>query len=478
VAEGPVSAPESSGERLDLSGPRSIHLIGAGGTGMSAIGTVLVGMGHRVSGSDTVDSRSLRRLEDLGAVVHVGHAADNLGDSQVVARSTAIAESNVEVLEAQRRSLRVWRRSEILAAICAQRRVIAVGGTHGKTTTSSMLYLVLRDAGLHPSAVIGGEFGGLASGAAWDPAGHWMVVEADESDGTFLQLGAEAAIVTSVEPDHLDYFGDAAGVQRAFEQFVDAVPGALVLCADDAGAAVLANRRSGTASPVVAYGTSIGASVRIVDPRLGGDQASFTLEVQGSSPLSVSIGVPGLHNVRNAAAAMAMAHCLGVSWEDSRAIESYSGVARRMQRRGTFEGAVFVDDYGHLPSEVGAAISAARDGNWERVIVVFQPHRYSRTRDQWPAFADAFVGADVLVVTDVYSAGEPALPGISGRLIFDAVARAHPDAEVRYIPALVDVAKHLRATLADGDLCLTLGAGDVTGLADLVGASGEGDNAS
>jgi UDP-N-acetylmuramate--alanine ligase len=441
---------------------------------MSAIASVLLSMGHQVSGSDQSDSRALRRLENLGAVVRVGHDPSNIEGADIVARSTAVATDNVEVVAAGRAGIEVWRRSELLAAVCDLRRTAAVSGTHGKTTTSSMLFVVLREAGMHPSAIIGGDVAGLGSGAAWDPAGQWMVVEADESDGTFLRLGAEIAVVTSVEPDHLDYFGNERSLRSAFADFVVGASGPVVLCADDPGAAALAGPRRSVAgaAPVVTYGVSGEAEVRISRVELGRSTASFDLSAPAEPTRPVSIAVPGLHNVRNAAAAVAAAHSLGVTWDSAtRAIGAFRGVGRRMEVRGELHGATFVDDYGHLPTEVSAAISAARDGGWSRVVAVFQPHRYTRTRDQWQRFADAFAGADLLVITDIYPAGESPLTGVSGRLVYEAVRSAHPGAKVRYVPSLDEVADLLPGVLRSGDVCLTLGAGDVTTLPDMVGAS-------
>lgn len=455
--------PEGGGDRPDLSRARRVHVIGAGGSGMSAISIVLMAMGHTVTGSDAVDSETARHLRERGASVRVGHDAGAVGDADVVVRSTAIPDDNPEVLEAERRGLRVWKRSELLAAICAERRVVAVSGTHGKTTTSSLLYLILRDGGLNPSMVIGGDIAGVGPGAAWDGAGEWMVVEADESDGTFLALGAEAVLVTSVEPDHLEFYGDRAALGRAFERFVAEAPGPAVLCADDPGAVALAPPSRET----ITYGTAGDAQVRILDVTQSGIESTFRLQERDRELASVSLLAPGLHNVRNAAGALVMAHALGVPWDTgAAAVRSYRGVARRFQIRGEQDGVTFVDDYAHLPSEVAAVLAAARAGDWKRVVAVFQPHRYSRTEALWADFADAFVDADVLVLTDVYPAGEAPRAGVSGELVFTAVRQSHPEADVRYVPTLENVAEVLPAILRPGDLCLTIGAGDVTKLAD------------
>jgi UDP-N-acetylmuramate--alanine ligase len=447
----------------DLSRPRKVHLVGAGGTGMSAIATVLLEMGHQVSGSDAVFGRALDDLGARGAAVHAGHDPAWVGDAEIVARSSAVPVTDVEVLEAERRGLRVWRRSQLLAALCSGSQTIAVAGTHGKTTTSAILAVILREAGLHPSMVVGAGIVGLETGGAWDPAGEWMVVEADESDGTFLALGAQAAVVTSVEADHLDFYGSVDGVREAFGRFVAAVPGPVVICADDPGALASA----GPAGAVVTYGTSRAAAVRISGVSLGRLESAFCLSEHGEAVAEVQLAVPGLHNVRNAAAAIAMANAVGVPWERAAlGAGAYRGVHRRFEVRGELEGVTFVDDYAHLPSEVAAAVAAASVGGWRRVVVVFQPHRYSRTEALWAAFADAFGGADVLVVTDVYPAGEPSRPGVSGRLIATAVAQRHPDLTLTYAPTLDDAEAELRRMLEPGDLCLTLGAGDLTALPD------------
>jgi UDP-N-acetylmuramate--alanine ligase len=452
----------------DLSFRRRVHVIGAGGSGMSAIALVLLGMGHQVSGSDIASSRVLRHLEGRGATVHVGHDPEWLGNADVIVRSTAIPDENPEVEDALRRGLRVWRRAEILAAICAQRRVAAVSGTHGKTTTASLLWLILREAGLHPSMIVGGDIAGIGPGACWDQRGEWMVVEADESDGTFLELGSECVIVTSIEPDHLDFYGNAEALRSAFARFVGAAPGAIVLCADDRGAHDLASRgHTSTRGRLLTYGVADHADVVITDVEVGRTSARFSIRAGGHSYPDMSLAVPGLHNVRNATAALALANAIGVPWEvGETAIRRFHGVARRFEVRGERGGVVFVDDYAHLPGEISAVLRAARAGDWGRIVAVFQPHRFSRTHALWREFSDVFVGADVVFVTDVYGAGEPPRPGVSGELVYRAAHRNHPDADIRYVPTLDGVAGLLAETLQPGDLCLTMGAGDLTTLPD------------
>ena len=451
---------------LDLSRAQRVHIVGVGGAGMSAIATVLASMGHTVTGSDLKGSRTLERVRAQGVDVRVGHAAGNVGDVDAVAVSTAIPPTNPEVVAATERGIPVLRRADVLAAICSTRRTIAVAGTHGKTTTSSMLALALGEAGFRPSFIIGGDVNEIGTGAVWSD-GDWFVVEADESDGTFLELGAEAVIVTSVEPDHLDHYGGRFEVlQAAFERFVAEASGPRVVCADDPVAVAIV---SGGAVPAdaVTYGTTEGADYRMVD--VHGDRAGvrFTVEHGGGALGDLHVPVPGLHNARNATAALAAAMELGAPFDAvARALGRYGGVSRRFEFRGQAGGVTFVDDYAHLPGEIRSALAAAREGGWDRVVCVFQPHRYTRTASLWETFGDAFDDADLLVVTDVFSAGEAPRPGITGKLVVDAVLAHDPWKPVAYLPHRADLAPYLRARLRPGDVCLTLGAGDITSLAD------------
>jgi UDP-N-acetylmuramate--alanine ligase len=443
---------------VDLSRPRRIHIVGVGGAGMSAIASVLAAMGHTVSGSDLKDSGSLTRLRASGIDVHVGHDAALVDAADLVAVSTAIPSRNPEVVAANERGVPVARRAEILGAIASTRRCIAVSGTHGKTTTSSMLALVLVEAGLNPSFIIGGELNEIGGGAVWDD-GDWFVVEADESDGTFVALPAAHVVVTNVEADHLDYYGTLAEIEAAFDRFLDA-PGVKVVCADDPIASAL-----GRAHDAILYGTSDDADVRIVDHHTARAGASFSIVRNGEPLGEVRLPVPGLHNVRNATAAIAMAMGLGVSFDACRsALARYAGVARRFQFRGRARGVTFVDDYAHNPGKVTAVLDAAAHGGWRRVVCVFQPHRYTRTAALWRQFGSSFDPADVVVVMDVYGAGERPQPGITGKLIVDAVLEHRPWKRVAWLPRRQDVVAYLTSELRPGDLCLTLGAGDITSL--------------
>ena len=452
---------------VDLSRPRRIHVVGAGGAGMSAIASVLAAMGHSVTGSDLKASPAGERLRAAGITVTIGHRAEAVGDAELLTVSTAVADDNPEVVEARRRHIPVLRRASVLRAIAATRRCVAVAGTHGKTTTTSMLSLVLVEAGLHPSFLVGGDVNEIGTNALWDD-GEWLVVEADESDGTFLALDPEVAVVTNIEADHLDHYGEMAALEAAFDRFASGRRGGLIVGSDDARSAALGLRHGG-----VSVGTAPEATYRITDLVAGRDGVRFALEHDGASLGRVTMPVPGAHNARNAAVAMVAAMRAGASFDDGvRAMARFAGVSRRFEWRGDVGGVRFVDDYAHLPAEVAATVEAARAGGWGRVVVVFQPHRYSRTAALGAAFADAFVGADVVVVTDVYPAGERPVPGVSGRLVADAVVAAHPDADVAYVAGRPELRAHLVGLLRPGDLCLTLGAGDITSLADELAAEG------
>jgi len=447
----------------DLRTPRRIHLVGAGGAGMGAIAHVLHAMGHTVTGSDLKTGVVLERLVVEGMTMNVGHDPAHLGEAELVAISTAIPERNPEVAAARERGIPVLRRMDVLPAISSQRRTIVVAGTHGKTTTASMLAMVLVESGLDPSFIIGGDVNEIGSGAVWSN-GSWFVIEGDESDRTFLSLGAEVAIITNVEPDHLEtYDHDPTVLHDAFVEFASAAS-VRIYCADDAGARAVA-----AVAPGISYGTAADADYRMVDVERERSSVGFALEHDGEVVCRVVLPTPGMHNARNAAAAIVASLAVGADTADAaRALGRFGGVARRFEFRGALHGITFVDDYAHLPTEVEAALAAAGDGDWERIVCVFQPHRYSRTAALSQDFAGAFDRADTVVVTDIYSSGETPRPGVTGKLVVDAILDADPGASVAWLPRLEEAAAWLEARLRPGDLCLTLGAGDLTGLPDQV----------
>ena len=444
---------------------RRIHIVGIGGAGMSAIASVLVGMGHTVSGSDLKHSPGLERLRALGVTVHLGHAAPHLGDAEIVTVSTAIPPSNPEAAAARERGLPVLRRAETLAAISATKSTISVAGTHGKTTTSSMLAVALIGARLNPSFIIGGDVNEIGTNAAWSSAGDSFVIEADESDGTFNELVTNIAVITNIEPDHLDHYGGFDNLRAAFGRFARGAQ-QRIICADDRESRELTAQLRREGLGVVTYGTAADADVRISVERAAGGSA-IRFQRDGASWGDLVIPLPGLHNARNAAAALAAAAHAGAPFADAaRALSRFGGVARRFEARGTAGGVSFIDDYAHLPTEVEAALEAAAALEPTRVMCVFQPHRYSRTRALGATFADAFARADQVVVTDVYAANEKPIPGVTGRLVVDAILDAHPWASVAYLPQRRDALAYLAERLRPGDLCLTLGAGDLTLLPD------------
>jgi UDP-N-acetylmuramate--alanine ligase len=434
---------------------------------MSAIGEILLAMGHVVSGSDAVPSAALDRLTAAGARTWVGHEPGLMAGTDLLAVSTAVPSDDPEVAAARVAGVPVARRAEVMAALCARRRTVAVGGAHGKTSTTAMLATILDVAGRDdgrwsPSFLVGGLVSGLGTGAAWGP-GEWLVVEADESDGTFLELGAEAVVVTNVEPDHLDHWGTFEALVEGYRRFVASAPGSRVVCADDAGALAVAEAVGGC----VTYGFAPGASVPLDRAEAVDGGTRFRLRHRDET-VALWTPAPGLHNARNAAAAAVMALELGVGAQLVAAgVAAFAGVARRFERRGEAGGVTFVDSYDHLPAEVASVLAAARAGGWQRVVCVFQPHRPTRIRDLWRDFADAFVDADVLAITDVYvPEGQAGIPGVSGHLVVDAVTAAHPEVPVAWLPTRAELRSWLVDELRPGDLCLTLNAGDLTTLPD------------
>jgi UDP-N-acetylmuramate--alanine ligase len=465
----PVPAePLAPHDALDLSSPKRVHIVGVAGSGMSAIALLLARMGHAVSGSDTKSAPVLERLAEAGVDVRFGNRPEHVPEhADAVIYSTAIPLSNVELTTAASLGIPVLHRSAALAALSRTRKTVAVAGSHGKTTTSAMLALILRAAEWSPSFVVGADVNDFGANAGFG-SGEWMVVEADESDGTFLHVVSRAALVTNVEPDHLDHYGDFPTLVRSFEQFVDTVDGPVVVGADDAVTAQLAAARP----RVRTYGYSASAHYRVADEVIASGECRFTLVTPDADPIAVTLPA-GVKAATNAAGAIATALELGVDPSTAaRALAGFGGVARRFQYRGELGGVAFIDDYAHLPTEVEAAIAAARRGPWRHVVVVFQPHRYSRTASIGRQFGDAFAAADQLVLTDVYSAGEPPIPGVSGRTILGAVLDRHPELPVAYLPQFADLGAVPGRYARPGDLVLTLGAGDLTTMPDVwLGAS-------
>ncbi len=443
-----------------------VHFVGIGGAGMSGIAEVLCTLGYQVSGSDTADNATTQRLTGLGATVHRGHSAANVLGTDCVVVSSAIRHDNPELMEARSQRIPIVPRAEMLAELMRFRRGIAVAGTHGKTTTTSLTASVLAEGGLDPTFVIGGQL--LAAGAnARLGGGDWLVAEADESDGSFLRLNPLIAVVTNIDADHLEnYGGDFARVQAAFSEFLHRLPfyGLAVLCIDDPEVAKLA---ADTPRHVMSYGLSAQADVRAEDVRQQGTTMRFTLCLPEGSRTPVTLALPGRHNVLNALAAAAVAWQLGVAPEAiATALEKFEGIGRRfnlLAELRTAQGAAvqLVDDYGHHPKELAAVFDAAR-GGWpeRRLVVAFQPHRYTRTRDQFDDFAAVLSDVDALVLTEVYPAGEAPIAGADAKALARAIrARGRIDPVV--VNAAGELAGVLPDVLQDGDLLLMMGAGDI-----------------
>ncbi len=448
---------------VELCPPSRVHLLGVGGAGMSAIAVVLRGLGCRVSGSDSADTPVLERLREHGVNVFVGHDASQVAGADIVAHSTAVGRDNPEVVAARQAGIPVYRRAEVLAAITELRSTVAVAGTHGKTTTAAMLSHVLMALDADPGFVVGAVLADGRIGARWSD-GPWFVVEADESDGTFGELAVSRAVLTSVEPDHLRRDRPVGKLEAEFARFCAGAADGLVVCADDPGA-----MQASEGCHRVLYGTGSDADYRW-QPRSRSRQAIVGEVTRHGDRLGqVTVPMPGDHNALNALGALAVACELGLDGADAAAaLAGFKGVARRFERRGHAAGVDFIDDYAHLPTEVAGALKAASEGGWDRVVCVFQPHRFTRTSNLWTTFAHCFEAADQLIITDIYSAGEPAILGVSGELIWRAVHEAHPESDVTYVARLEDAADELVDRLRPGDLCLTLGAGDLTQLPDRV----------
>jgi UDP-N-acetylmuramate--alanine ligase len=437
-----------------------IHFVGIGGVGMSGIAEVLLTLGYRVTGSDARRSETVERLERLGAKVYLGHAAGHVEGAHVVVYSSAVARENAEVAAARQRGIPVIGRAEMLAELMRLKYGIAIGGTHGKTTTTSMVAAVLDAGGLDPTVVVGGRVHGLGANARLGQ-GEFLVAEADESDGSFLKLSPTIAVVTTVDEEHLDHYADLDAIVSAFLAFVNKVPfyGCAVVCLDDAN---LQRMIPGMEKRVVTYGLNAGADVTARRLTFAEMRSSFEVVHRGTSLGAMGLQIPGRHNVLNALAATAVALDLEVPFPKIQsALAGFAGVQRRFQIRGVVRDVLVIDDYGHHPAEIRATLAAAKAGFDRRVITVFQPHRYSRTRHLHGEFLTAFYQSDVLIVMDIYPAGEAPIPGVHARELADGIA-AHGHREVLYLgsdrAAIVD---YLCESTRAGDLVLTLGAGDV-----------------
>ncbi len=439
---------------------QQIHFVGIGGSGMSGIAEILLNLGYRVTGSDVKRTDVVERLEQLGAKVFIGHEAGHLEGAHVVVTSSAVSPDNIEVQVARQRQIPVIPRAEMLAELMRLKYGIAVAGTHGKTTTTSMIGAILSEGRHDPTIVVGGRVLSLGSNARLGQ-GEYLVAEADESDGSFLKLAPTIAVVTTIDAEHLDHYGTLEAVRDAFVTFVSKVPfyGAAVLCLDQPNIQLLLPRIE---KRIITYGLESGAELVARRLRLAGLTSRFEVFHRGAALGECTLQIPGRHNVLNALAAIGVGLDLEIPFVTiQRALAGFAGVQRRFQVRGTARGVMVVDDYGHHPAEIRATLAAAKAGFDCRVVTVFQPHRYTRTRDLRQEFLTAFNQADVLLVMDIYPAGEPPIPGVSARDLADAI-RAHGHRDVTYVGSdRAHVLQHLWETTRSGDLVLTLGAGDV-----------------
>ncbi|MBT8603948.1 UDP-N-acetylmuramate--L-alanine ligase [Polynucleobacter paneuropaeus] len=463
---------------------QQIHFIGIGGAGMSGIAEVLLNLGYQVSGSDLVENATTQRLKALGAVIHIGHDPKNIGTAEAVVISTAVAGNNPEVLAARAAKIPVIQRAVMLGELMRLKQGIAIAGTHGKTTTTSLVASVLAEGGFDPTFVIGGKLNSAGANARLGQ-GDFIVVEADESDASFLQLFPAMEVVTNIDADHMDtYQHDMARLKQAFVQFIQRMPfyGVAVLCIDDVNVRDIIPFVS---QPVLRYGLSDDADIRATDVRAEGTSMRFTVERRTvrrhgnkPGPLQISLNLPGLHNVRNALAAIGIATELGVSDQAIvKALSEFSGVGRRFQRYGEIplaSGGSFtlIDDYGHHPVEMAATLSAARGAYPDRrLVLAFQPHRFTRTRDCFGEFVQVLKNFDALVLTEVYPAGEAKIPGADGKSLLKAVvseasaksASLNPK-ETAFASSIAEMPEKLNGLLRDGDVLITMGAGSISNL--------------
>ncbi|MBR0911982.1 UDP-N-acetylmuramate--L-alanine ligase [Bradyrhizobium japonicum] len=444
-----------------------IHFVGIGGIGMSGIAEVLVNLGYAVQGSDASDNYNLDRLRKAGAKVSVGHKAENVDGAAVVVVSTAIKRDNPELMAARERRIPVVRRAEMLAELMRLKSCVAIAGTHGKTTTTTMVATLLDAGGLDPTVINGGIINAYGSNARLG-AGDWMVVEADESDGTFLKLPTDVAIVTNVDPEHLDHFKTFEAVQDAFRHFVENLPfyGFAVMCIDHPVVQSLVGKIEDRR--IITYGENPQADVRLVDltPMGGGSKFKVAFRDRKTGAVheiaDLMLPMPGRHNASNATAAIAVARELGVSDEAIRkAIAGFGGVKRRFTKTGEWNGVTVIDDYGHHPVEIAAVLKAARESTNGKIVAVVQPHRYTRLQSLFEEFCTCFNDADAVVIADVYAAGETPIDGID-REHFVAGLRAHGHREVIPLPGAPELAGIVKGLAKSGDLVVCLGAGNIT----------------
>ncbi len=438
---------------------RNIHFVGIGGAGMSGIAEILFNLGYHITGSDIRSSETIERLKDLGIGIRIQHAGENVEGADVVVISSAVKETNPEVISAKDKRIPVIRRAEMLGELMRMKYGIGIAGTHGKTTTTSMVGEILSEGGLDPTIVVGGKVVNLGAHARLGN-GRFMVAEADEYDRSFLQLTPTIAVVTNLEPEHLDYYKNYDEIKSAFLEFVNKVPfyGRVILCWDEEN---VRNLFPLVERPVTTYGLTSSADLWAHSIRFEENRSEFEAQFKGKSLGQITLSVPGIHNVKNSLAAIGVAMELDLNWDTIRvALNKFSGVHRRFEIKGTVKGVMVVDDYAHHPTEIEATLKSARTGWKKRIIAVFQPHLYTRTRDFYRQFGKALLESDLLVVTDVFPAREEPLLGITGELVSES-AKKLGHRNVFYVPKIEDVPSYLKNEVNENDMVITMGAGDV-----------------
>ncbi len=442
-----------------LNNTKKFHFVGIGGVGMSAIAKVLLELGYEVSGSDISKSEIINKLENMGAQIFIGHDGENIKDSQAIVVSSAISPTNPEVKAAQEKGITIYHRSDVLAALMADREGIAVAGAHGKTTTTSMIAVMLEKAGIDPTIIIGGELDYLGGNAKLG-RGSYLVAEADESDGSFLKFSPHIAVVTNIENDHMDYYGTMENILHTFREFLYKLPqtGLAVLCFDNAHIREIAQNLE---RRYISYAVDHDAEYMARNIRTEGAVTTYDFYHYEELLGAIKIDVPGRHNVANSLAAVVVGINVGLTIaQTADGLSYFKGVKRRFQTKAKVNGVWVVDDYAHHPTEITTTLLAARQTKPKRLICVFQPHRYSRTKLLRKEFGTAFTPADMLILTDVYAAGEQALPGINGEVIKEEVEH-QTNQQVTYIPDKDKIARYLSEIVEPGDLVLTMGAGNI-----------------
>lgn len=438
---------------------RKIHFVGVGGIGMSGIAEVLINLGYKVSGSDMKESDTTRRLASLGAVIHYGHTGKNLDAADVVVISSAVKHDNPEVEAAHQKLIPVIPRAEMLAELMRLKYGIAIAGSHGKTTTTSMIATVLAHGGMDPTMVVGGKLNSLGTNAKLGQ-GDFMVAEADESDGSFLKLSPTISVITNIDAEHLDHYGNMESLMEAFHQFANKIPfyGLSVLCLDHLNVQALIPKMK---KRYATYGLTAQADFQARDIEFDSLKTHYTAVHKGKKLGKITLSMPGLHNVYNSLAAITVAVELDMEFSTIKeGLASFSGVQRRFQIKGESGGVTVVDDYGHHPEEIKATLSAARNAWDRRVVAVFQPHRYTRTRDLFNDFLKAFYQADVVVLTDIYAAGEEPIEGVKAENLYEGI-KEHGHKNVVLIHDKERIASELLNIVKEGDMVITLGAGDI-----------------